>query len=169
MGLFKKDKRSFFERITGSITVDEDDFDLDEEETRPQTSAKQPIIQKDKEWGGLNLEEEEEEGELSVDVYESPSEIVIQTMIAGVKPENMNISITREAVTLQGRRERQSEVSSSDYVVKELYWGNFSRTISLPSEVEPEESEAFEKHGLLTLRLPKIDKNKIQKVKIRSI
>lgn len=157
-----KDKRSFFERITGSISVtDKEDYEPTVEEKKVYT----PVL-KEKEW----LEEEEvEEGELSVDVYQTNNEIVIQSMIAGVKPENLNISITREMVTIQGKRDRPSEVNAENYFQKELYWGSFSRKILLPAEVEPSESEAFEKNGLLTIRMPKIDKERSQKVKVRSL
>jgi HSP20 family protein len=153
-----RDKRSFLERLTGSISLTEDET--------PEERPKKISIQGEKEhW----LEEEAEEGELSVDVYQTPTEIVIQTMVAGVKPEDLNISITREMVTLQGRRDRPTEVDEGNYFQKELYWGSFSRTILLPHEVETEEADAIEKHGLLTLRLPKIDKAKIQKVRVKSI
>jgi HSP20 family protein len=153
-----RDKRSFLERLTGSISLTEDET--------PEERPKKISIQGEKEhW----LEEEAEEGELSVDVYQTPTEIVIQTMVAGVKPEDLNISITREMVTLQGRRDRPTEVDEGNYFQKELYWGSFSRTILLPHEVETEEADAIEKHGLLTLRLPKIDKAKIQKIRVKSI
>lgn len=144
-------KRSFFERLTGSVPA------IDEE--TPPTK-----IQRNGEWL-----EDAEEGELTVDVYQTPSEIVIQTMVAGVKPEDLQIAITREMVTLKGKREVSREVAHEDYFQKELYWGSFSRTILLPTEVEVEEAEAIEKHGLLTIRLPKIDKEKKQSLKVKSL
>jgi len=157
-----KDKKSFFERITGSISVSDDRDDFEEEIEKKNYT---PII-KEKDW----LEEEEvEEGELSVDVYQTSNEIVVQSMIAGVKPENLNINITREIVTIQGKRERPSEASADNYFQRELYWGSFSRKILLPGEVEAADSEAFEKNGLLTIRMPKIDKEKTQKLKVRSL
>jgi HSP20 family protein len=159
-----KNKRSFFERITGSISVaDQDDFN-------DEPIAK-PIIQKDDDWMMSDDEEVEveETGELAIDVYQNANEVVVQAMIAGVKPENININIARQSITIEGRRERQSETSGDGYVKRELYWGSFARTIDLPSEVEPDSAEAFEKHGLLTIKIPRIDKDRIQKVKIRTI
>ena len=94
---------------------------------------------------------------------------VVQAMIAGVRPEDLNVSITREMVTLEGRRQKQTEVERDGYFMKELYWGAFARKILLPCEVEPSEAEAYEKSGLLTLRMPKIDKARTQKVKVRSL
>jgi HSP20 family protein len=114
-------------------------------------------------------ENDDEEGELTVDVYEKDSAIVIQTMIAGVKPEDLTVNITREVVTIRGKREQPEKIPHHDYFEQELYWGAFARTIVLPAEIDTEEAEAIERHGLLTIRLPKIDKNKTSKLKIRSI
>ncbi|MEK7136333.1 MAG: Hsp20/alpha crystallin family protein [Patescibacteria group bacterium] len=149
-----KDRRSFFERITGTISVADDRDNY--EEIVPETSRPEP------DWV------EEEEGELSVDVYQTPSEIIIQTMVAGVKPEELNINITREMVTIKGTREAARTIADEDYFQHELYWGSFARTILLPAEVETEEAEATERNGLLTIRLPKIDKDKSTKLKVKT-
>lgn len=112
--------------------------------------------------------EEALEGELSVDVYQTATHIVIKAMIAGVKPEDLDVSITRDMVTIRGKREQHTEGGNSDFFFQELYWGAFSRTIVLPQEVEIEEAEAIEKHGLLIIRLPKMDKGRQAKLKVRS-
>jgi HSP20 family protein len=153
-----KDKRSFFERITGSVPYEE-------EETVVVTETPEP--KRESNW--LRDEDAEPEGELTVDLYQTTSDVVIQTMVAGVKPEDLNISITREMVTIKGRRERPSDSPDAVYVHKELYWGAFSRTVMLPAEIDIEQSEAIERHGLLTLRLPKTDKDRTQKIKVKSI
>ncbi len=116
------------------------------------------------------IEEEAQEGELAVDVYQTPTHIVIKAMIAGVKPEDLDVSITRDMVTIRGKRERHTEGGSpsGDFFFQELYWGSFTRTIVLPQEVEIEEAEATEKHGLLTIRLPKLDKGRQAKLKVKS-
>ncbi len=146
-------KRSFLERLTGSVPAGDEDINLEQRLSSPDSAA----------W--LN----EEEGELAVDVYQTPSEIVIQTMVSGVKPEDLDVAITREMVTIKGKRHLTREIDHDNYFHKELYWGSFSRTILLPCEVEVEEAEALEKHGLLTIRLPKIDKSKSQNLKIKSL
>ena len=166
--MFNKNKRSFFERITGSISVS------DEEETasKPLEKAFSPKI---KTTGNNNqwLDEAEpiveEVGELSVDVYQTDNDIVVQAMIAGVRSEDLNVSITREMVTIEGHRQKTNEVEGDGYFMKELYWVAFVRKILLPCEVEPSEAEAYEKNGLLTLRMPKIDKERMQKIKVRSL
>jgi HSP20 family protein len=155
-----KDNRSFFERLTGSIKMDEP---LEEE-----TPAKlSPVSRKQAPVGEWIEDEEENDGELTVDVYQTPSEIVIKSMVAGVKPEDLDISITRDMVTIKGKRETERFVKDEDYHHQELYWGSFSRTIMLPAEVEVEEADAVEKHGLLIIRLPKIDKNKQTRLKVK--
>lgn len=120
--------------------------------------------------GSVNwIEEETEEAELTVDVYQTAREIIVQTMVAGVKPEDLELTITRDMVTIRGERGESRVVNDDDYFTKELYWGRFSRTISLPAEVEPEEVDAIEKHGLLTIKLQKVDKEKRNNVKVKSI
>ena len=139
-------KKSFFERLTGITRVDEEELEQTEGE----------------------LQEAETEGQLAIDMYQTPSEIIIKTMIAGVKPEDLDISITRDMVTIKGRREESNDTAGNDYFHKELYWGSFSRTIILPQEIDVDESEAVNKSGLLVITMPKIDKNRQAKLRIKS-
>jgi len=115
------------------------------------------------------MAEEAEEGQLTVDMHQTPSEIVVKTMVAGVRPEDLDISITRDMITIKGKREGERNISDDSYFHRELYWGSFGRTIILPAEVEPEEAEAVEKHGLLIIRLPKINKDKQMKVRVKTL
>lgn len=153
-----KEKRSFFERLTGVVPVEESDGN-EKETVLPVKNGK-----KDSAW----IAEENDEGQLTVDVFQTPDEIVVKTMVAGVKPEDLDVSITRDMVTIKGSREESREVNEENYFTKELYWGTFSRTILLPQEVDPEGAEAGEKHGLLVIRLPKLDKGRQTKLKIKS-
>lgn len=162
-------KKSFFERLTGSIRADEleEEEEYDDEPKRKvvKTGHKVHENTSNSNW----IEEENEEAELTVDVYQTPDEIIVQTMIAGVKPDDIQLTITRNMITIKGKREDTRTVDEEDYFTKELYWGGFSRTILLPQEVETEETEAVEKHGLLTIKLQKIDKEKRANIKIKSI
>ncbi len=161
-----KDKRSFFERLTGSINISDETTDgITPASITPPSHKEKEKVLGNSDW----LDDNAEEGELSVDVYQTSGEIVIQTMVAGVKPEDLTLSITREMVTIKGRRERPTEAPEDNYFQKELYWGAFSRTILLPHEVETEGAEAIERHGLLTIRLPKIDREKVQRIRVKSI
>jgi len=146
-------KKSFFEKLTGIIRVDGDKQDLESENE----------IEDE-----LQDVESEEEGQLAIDMYQTPSEIIIKTMIAGVKQEDLDISITRDMVVIKGHREESNDTLGNDYFHKELYWGSFSRTIILPQEIDVDESEAINKNGLLVIRLPKIDKHRQAKLKIKS-
>lgn len=151
-----KDNRSFFEKLTGSVRMDDPSEGI--VDNKPVNKSKS-----DEAW----FEETAEEGQLTIDVYQTPTEIVVKSMVAGVKPEDLDISITRDMVTIKGKRETDRFVKEEDYFHQELYWGSFSRTIMLPAEVDVEECEAIEKHGLLILRLPKIDKNRQTRLRVK--
>lgn len=109
----------------------------------------------------------EGEGQLTIDVYQTPSDIVVESPIAGVNPDDLDISITNEGVTIRGRRERVERVREEDYFYQECYWGRFSRSIVLPQEVDAENAEATIKNGVLVIRLPKINRQKSKKLKVR--
>lgn len=155
-----KEKRSFFERLTGAVRVQED--------AEEQESIKMAVRGRGRDVSDEEFEEEVGDGELMVDVFQTPTDIVIKTMVPGVRPEDLDITITRDMVTIKGKREIERTISEDNYFHKELYWGSFSRTIMLPQEVEIEESEAVEKHGLLIIRLPKLDKHRQSKLRVRN-
>ncbi|HEY4715407.1 MAG TPA: Hsp20/alpha crystallin family protein [Candidatus Paceibacterota bacterium] len=148
--------KSFFQKLTGGMRMNEDEESLIEE-------AEGRELAKKSEWA------EEEEGQLTVDVYQTPAEIIVQTMVAGVRPEDLTITISRDMITIKGKREENRTISEDNFFLQELYWGSFSRTILLPEEIDPEEAEAIEKHGLLIIKLPKIDKEKKTSLRIKSV
>ncbi|OHB25735.1 MAG: hypothetical protein A2542_02045 [Parcubacteria group bacterium RIFOXYD2_FULL_52_8] len=148
----QKKKRSFLERLTGSVPVEES---YDEGEGRVELVS--------------SSSGEDDVGQLAVDVYQTPNEIIVQAMAAGVKPETLEIEISREMVTITGTRQKYDEIAEDDYFFQELYWGSFSRTVLLPVEIEADEAEAIEKNGLLTIRLPKINKEKRKALKVKSV
>lgn len=161
-------KQSFLERLTGTHTItDEQSF----EEEAPRDAR--PIARYDTEVQSyeeeVTAEEEDEEPGLAIDMYESDNELVLQGMIAGVTPENLHISITRNSVTIRGKRNAPQGIPEEHYVSRELYWGSFSRVIELPYEVDTEGAEAVEKYGLLIIRLPKLDVARTQELKVKSI
>ena len=154
-----KDNRSFFEKLTGSMKMDESS-DIEVEDAPSKLPGKGSLSSE-------SLYDEEEDGQLTVDLYQTPTEIIIKSMVAGVKPEDLDIAITRDMVTIKGKRETERFVKDEDYIHQELYWGSFSRAIPLPAEIEVEEADAIEKHGLLIIRLPKIDKNRQTRLKVK--
>ena len=151
-----QEKRSFFERLTGTVRMD------DEAETKP---AKKSASADNGTW----VEDEDKDAELTVDVYSTADMIVVKAMIAGVHPEDLDVSITRDQVTVRGTREEERIARDEDYYARELFWGSFSRTIQLPEEIDVDEAEAVEKHGLLILKLPKLDKKRQSKLKVRTV
>lgn len=151
-----KNKRSFFERLTGAVRLEDEEMQEAEESRLPKHLEKESIF-----------EESDEEAQLTVDVFQTPSEIVVKTMVAGVKPEDLDVSITRDLITIRGERGEDRTVSGDEYIHRELYWGSFSRTITLPEEIDVDGAEAVEKHGMLILRLPKLDKNRQTKLRVK--
>ena len=159
-------KPSFLARLTGS-SGDYDYFDDpkatrisfedESEERRAQVTAR------DDSWEG-----EEPAGELAVDIYQTPDAIVVKALVAGVQPQSIDISLTREMLTISGARQDEREVDEEHYYQRELYWGPFSRTILLPEEVDVDLAEASERHGILMIRLPKINKKRQAKLKVRT-
>lgn len=109
----------------------------------------------------------EPEGQLTIDVYQTPSEIVIESAVAGVAPEDLDIHISNDSISIKGKRSRNRKVEDRDYFYQECYWGKFSRSVILPQEIDPEGSFADFKNGILTVHLPKLDRKKTRKLKIR--
>jgi len=117
-------------------------------------------------WGG------EPEGQLTIDVYQTENELIIQSAIAGVKPENLDISIEGDVLTIRGCREKPFEdatlpTAPENYFAQECFWGPFSREVILPVEVDPGRVEATMKEGILTIRIPKILRERKRKISIR--
>ena len=150
-------KPSFFDRLTGTQY---DNFDSFEEENEGDVAAKAAAHT-------AAVQEEPGEAQLTVDVYQNENEIIIRALVAGVRPEDLDVAITRDMVTISGKRVEQKEVTDDDYVYRELFWGAFARTVVLPAEIDVDASEASEKHGLLTIKLPKLNKDRQTKLKVR--
>jgi len=164
-----KEKRSFFERLTGAKKNESDDrknravnIEMDDEETEIAMPTEDAL--------GKSAEEnfaESNEGQLTIDVYQTENDVVIKSTIAGVKPEDLDVSINNDMVTIKGERTSEEEVSEENYYYQECYWGGFSRSVVLPVDVVSEKAEATLKNGILTIRLPKASANKAKKIQVR--
>lgn len=150
-------EKGFFKRLKGALSPEDQDDFFDEGENQDLSSRP------------LHNTDDEIAGELSVDVYETPSNIIVKAIVAGVKKEDLDISVSRDMISVKGSRVSESNIDDGDYFHKELYWGSFSRTILLPQEVDVDKAEAFEDKGLLTLKLPKVDKGRQAKIRVKSI
>lgn len=103
----------------------------------------------------------ENEGQLSVDVMETSREIVVKSAIAGVNAEDLDITLHEDTLTIRGSRaEEISETKRGKIHVQECHWGAFSRSIILPSHVDPNAVDAVLKKGVLTIRLKKTETDK---------
>lgn len=156
-------KKSFFEKLTGSIKFNsEEEFDdTDGEYLESEEEAYEEDIDESESY------DEEEIGELSVDMYRIDKAIVIKTMVAGIQKSEIDITLTRDQIIIEGSRQNEPEGKISESYFEELFWGSFERTIDLPEEIDIELAEAHESHGLLTLILPLVDKNRQARLKIK--
>lgn len=109
---------------------------------------------------------EEYEGQLAVDAYQTNDSVVVKAPIAGVKPEDLEISITDEVLTVRGHRKQEAAVDTGDYFCQECYWGAFSRSYVLPVPVDGDKAQANLKDGILTITIPKQEKSKTRVIKV---
>jgi len=107
------------------------------------------------------------DGQLSIDVYQTDKEIILKSTIAGVKPEDIDISINKDMVTIRGRRFQEDEVPEENYLYRECYWGGFSRSIILPTEIKADKIKASLKNGILKVILPKASQPKAHSIKVK--
>jgi HSP20 family protein len=168
-------KKSFFQKLTGSDeNENEQEMELELEKEEPIAPAKEKPATHHKNKPAKKTSEDNEEwlpeteGQLTIDVYQTPSDIIIKSTVAGVEPENIDISISNDMVTIKGARRKDEEVKTEDYYYQECYWGAFSRSVILPIDIEADKAEASFKNGILTIRLPKIEKVKTKKIKVKA-
>jgi HSP20 family protein len=161
-------KPSFLERLTGSVKLEteDDSFDQESEVKVGMMDADMDTPQGGDAWNDESTQDQE--GELPVDMFQTRDAIIIRALVAGVNPEDLDIAITRDMVTLKGERSESKEAPDEDYYHRELFWGSFSRTILLPEEIVIDEAEAKEKHGLLEITLPKLDKERSARLTVKS-
>lgn len=111
---------------------------------------------------------EDYEGQLAVDVFQTDDNVVLKAPIAGVRPEDLEISITDEVITIKGERKELEEVTRENYLCQECYWGAFSRSYVLPVAVLGDKGQASLKNGILTITIPKQEKTKTKTIEIKT-
>jgi HSP20 family protein len=153
----------FFEALADQKVNADAEFSADLAKADIQTTAKPKMEAKERDVFADN----ETEGQLTVDVYQTPSDIVVESAIAGVKPDDIDVNVTNDSITIKGERRREKAVKDEDYFYQECYWGKFSRSVILPQEVDPEAAEVTFKNGILTVRLPKLNRKKSKKLKVK--
>ena len=102
----------------------------------------------------------------AVDVYEDKENVVVEATLAGIKPEEVNIAVNDDVLTIEGRRQSTSEIDEKNYYRKEVRNGSFHRSVLLPVSVHSDQAEANFDNGLLRIVLPKEEKAKSKNIKI---
>lgn len=165
-------KPSFFERLSGSApasdALDSFDEELSVTSTPPRKESRTHAHHAASRPAPLDDDSPGSEGQLPVDVHQTAGDIIIRAFVAGVRPDELSISISRDMVEIEGSRMEREQVAGPDYFTRELFWGSFSRTIMLPQEVDVEASSANAKDGLVTIILPKLDKAKQTKLRVKA-
>ena len=133
---------------------------VDQEDFKIKVASEKPKKAKEK-WF-------EAKGELTVDVFQTENYLVIQSVIAGVKLEDLDIFIEDDVLTIEGNREQPKSDEERNYFYQECYWGPFYRRIILQEEVDNSRTEAVMKNGVLTIQIPKIQRKKKRKVPIKA-
>jgi len=134
---------------------------LEDDDILQEQFLEETVVEPTEDWLG-----EELEGQLAVDVYQTKDSVVIKAPIAGVKAEDIDVSVSEDVVTLRGERKEETEVSRENYYVQECYWGSFSRSVILPTSTVAEKAVASLKDGVLTLTIPKVAVEKVKKIKV---
>jgi HSP20 family protein len=105
---------------------------------------------------------------LALDVHESDDDVTVKASIPGVKPEDIDISVTGDTLTIKGETHQEKEVKEGSYHLRERRYGAFQRSISLPTLVKADKAEAEFERGVLTLTLPKVEEVKPKSIKIKA-
>ncbi len=106
--------------------------------------------------------------DLAVDVYETKEDVVVKAALPGIKPEQVDITISGNILSIRGESNEQNEVKEKDYVRKERRYGSFSRTVTLPDGLKGDKADATFENGMLTLRIPKSEETKPKTIKVKA-
>lgn len=171
--IMNSDDEKFFENLSGAKTEADGEYDVELARASTAPASLRPKMIRVKEEREEKSDKAdlwndgEPEGQLTVDVYQTPSDIVVESAIAGVSPDDIDVNVTSDSISIRGARKREKTVRDEDYLYQECYWGKFGRSIILPQEVDPEGAEVKFKNGILTVTLPKANKKKTRKLKVR--
>jgi HSP20 family protein len=153
------DNISFFRRIaSGRSSAEEPEYKIDLAKTELPTPDAAKADPRDSE-GPI--------GQLTVDIYHTLNDIVVESAIAGARPEDIDVSVSPESISIKGMRRRELEGPEAEYLHQECYWGKFTRSIILPEEVDPESANVNFKNGILSVRMPKTNRKKMRKLEVR--
>ena len=103
-----------------------------------------------------------------IDMYQTPSEVVVKTSVPGVKPEDVEVTITDDTLTIKGETKATDEVKREDYLYRERHYGSFTRSIALPHGLKSDKAQATTEDGTLTLTIPKAEDVKSRTIAIKA-
>lgn len=170
-------RKSFIQRLTGSFREDEEEAVAKMSQVNRNSYGKLNVEDMDEDDDpkdhDIEIDEDDEmpvtvEGQLGIDLFETPVEVIVKTMIPGVRKDDIDISLSRDMLTIRGERKDEKTISDDDYHYRELYWGTFSRTVKLPHEVDIDKADATESQGMLTIRLPRVDRERRASIKVKN-
>ena len=101
-------------------------------------------------------------------MYETEGEVMVKASLPGMKPEEVDITITGNALEIRGETKEETEEKRGDYYYKERSYGSFQRSLTLPVEIKADEAEATFENGVLMLKLPKAEQAKAKQIKIQA-
>ena len=107
------------------------------------------------------------EGQLALDIYEKDDKIIVEAAVPGFKPEEIDISITGDTLTLKGEVKQETETKEKNYLRHERVFGSFQRVVQLPEDLDADKAEAKFENGLLTMVIPKSERIKPKSIKIK--
>ena len=106
------------------------------------------------------------EGQLLVDIYQTPISFIIESHVAGIEPESLDVAIAPENISIRGKRRKKEKIEDNEYLLKECFWGRFARSVILPQQIDPDKSHASLKNGVLKIVLPKLSRQKHKKLEV---
>jgi HSP20 family protein len=104
---------------------------------------------------------------IAVDMYETDDAVVVKAAVPGVKPEDLDISVSGDVLTIRGEVKQEEEVKRENYIRQERRYGAFCRQLPLPTSVNVDKATAEFEHGVLHLVLPKAEEVKPKSIKIK--
>lgn len=104
----------------------------------------------------------------AIDMYEDKDNIIVETQLGGINPENVDISIENNVLNIKGESEKKSEIDEKNYYRKEIRRGSFYRSIALPTKVDGDGAKAVNEDGILKISIPKAPEVKPKTIKIES-
>ncbi len=107
-------------------------------------------------------------GVIDLDLYQTDNDVVVEASIPGIDPDDINISVAGEVLTIKGEVKNETESKNADYHIKERRYGSFSRSISLPTQVVADKANAEFKNGILKLTLPKAEEVKPKTITVKA-